>query len=122
MLGDREISHNDDDSNTIQPPTSPPLTGSLGLRFTQGMKSATRRLLELPNGIHFRKIECTLNIPDDPQCIMDMVEACSDTLECIDIECENSGKFHPFISSTSRQPAYIYARTREFVVRFDRFL
>jgi len=89
VLGDREISHRDDDSTIFQSPTSPPLTGTLGLRFTRGMKIFTRRLLELPNGIHFRRLECTLNLPDDLRCTMDLVKACSDTLERIDIECEN---------------------------------
>ena len=77
----------------FQSSTSPPLTGTLALHLIRGMGPVTCRLLEPPNSVHFRKLECTLNVQDDLLCIADIAEACSDTLECIDITIPS--KLHP---------------------------
>ena len=49
---------NDDDHRepqTIIPSSSPTFTGSLDLTILEGMESIARRLLDLPNGLSFRK-------------------------------------------------------------------
>jgi hypothetical protein len=81
------------------PPTLPPLTGTLELHAIWRMEPLTRRLLGLPGGVRFRKLECTWNFKDDVRCTMAMVEGCSDTLECIEITCNHLGEFHPFHGS-----------------------
>ena len=53
---------------------------------------------------------------------MELVEACSDTLEFIDIRCENLGEAYLSLSSTYLQLAYLYVRTREFAGGFNRLL
>ena len=85
-----------DDDFTFQPLTSPPLTGTLVLDLNGGIEPIAHRLLELPNGARFRKLDCTLCLPEDLLCTMAMVEKFSDTLECIKIKCEDFGRFHPF--------------------------
>ena len=40
----------------IPPPSSPVFTGTLRLVIFHGMESAVRRLLDLPNGLHFRHL------------------------------------------------------------------
>ena len=81
------IGNYDDNSTILQPPTSPPLTGSLGLYFSLGMEPAVRRLLELPNGAHFRKLECAWHLAEDIRWTKAMVERYSDTLERVEIMC-----------------------------------
>lgn len=46
------------ESRNVYPSTSPPLTGTLAFTITgpRGMRNTTRRLLELPNGLHFREL------------------------------------------------------------------
>ncbi|KAF9789268.1 hypothetical protein BJ322DRAFT_528919 [Thelephora terrestris] len=78
----------DDENPTSQPSNSPPLTGALRLSLTRGMKTITHRLLELPNRIRFRELECRRYIEEDLRCITALVEECSDTLERVDIRCE----------------------------------
>ena len=92
----RGVSANDDDSTIFQPSASPPLTGTLTLSLIRGMEPVTRRLLELPSGVRFRKLECTLYLEEDFPCAMAMVGECSDTLECVEIDCGDLCKFHPF--------------------------
>lgn len=84
-----------DDDCTYWPSTAPPLTGALELYLTDGMEPVTRRLLELPNGVHFQKLECTLFLDDDIRCTTAMVEECSDTLESVKIECADQCEYHP---------------------------
>jgi hypothetical protein len=81
------ISEDDDDASIVfQPPTSPPLTGTLELYLHEGMEYAIYRLLEVPSGVHFRKLDFKWYFEEDLRCIMALVEACSDTLEYIEIE------------------------------------
>lgn len=103
------ISYNDDDNTVFQSLTltSPPLTGSLELCLTRGMKPVTNLLLRLPNGVRFRKLSFTRYLPHDIWCTMELVEACSDTLERIDIKCRNSGEAHPSLFPTDQQPVYL---------------
>jgi len=77
----------------FQPSTSPVLNGVLVLFLPQGVECATRRLFGLPNGLHFRKLMCTWWLEEDLQRIVDLLAVCSDTLECVDIECFLSRTF-----------------------------
>jgi hypothetical protein len=63
------------------PPTSPKLTGSLSLSMFGGIRPVARRLLSLPNGLHFTKI--TVVLDEDIHSVTDLVSGCSDTLETI---------------------------------------
>jgi len=75
-----------DDGTITQFSTSPPLTGTLKLDLVQGIEAITRQLLELPNGIHFRMLKCKWYLGrDDPRWTVATMEACSGTLESIDI-------------------------------------
>lgn len=94
-VGGHRIGVNDDNSAVFQSLTSPPLTGTLGLYLTLGIKTFTRLLLQLPNGIRFRKLECAWTCPHDVRYTADLVEACSDALQCISIDCKNPGEFNP---------------------------
>lgn len=44
-----------------------------------------RALLDLPNGVRFQKFLCTVRFEEEFRWITAFVEACSDTLEYIDI-------------------------------------
>ena len=74
------------------PSTSPRLTGSLWLHTADGGTSnIMRRLLDLPNGPNFKKIE--LSCVDDgigSTLTTDLVSRCSDTLESLDVS-----DYHP---------------------------
>ena len=82
---------NDDDLHVdgtpaaIQPPSSPSFTGTLRLVLFQGMGPAVRRLLDLPNGLHFRKLTISLSKGDDVQWITALVVECLDTLESLSV-------------------------------------
>jgi hypothetical protein len=65
------------------PPTSPKLTGSLHLSMFGGIRPVARRLLSLPNGLHFTKI--TVVLDGDIHSVTDLVSGCSDTLESISV-------------------------------------
>jgi len=71
----------------FQPSTSPVLTGTLNLYLEYGMKQAARRLLALPNGLHFRKLVCTWLHGEDIPWTAALVAGCYETLECVDIDC-----------------------------------
>jgi hypothetical protein len=88
--------HKDDDTIT-QFSTSPPLTGTLKLDLKRGMEAITRQLLELPDGIRFRTLKCKWNLGrDDPLWTVATMEACSGTLESIDIDSTKLFEFRPF--------------------------
>ena len=63
-------------------PTSPKLTGSLDLRAGSWTRSFIRRLLELPDGLHFSKITLEF-FEGDAESVTDLVSGCSDTLESL---------------------------------------
>ena len=87
----------DDDGAMFQFSTSPPLTGTLVLSLTGGIKQAVCRLLGLPNGIHLRKLNCTLHSKQDLRWITSLVKECSDTLEHVDI---SAGTYSKLLSFT----------------------
>jgi len=73
------------------PLTSPPLTGSLDLNIHGGMGNTVRRLLDLPNGLRFRKLKLSWNVKKDLQWIMVLVEGTSQTIELLHITCSLGG-------------------------------
>ena len=89
ITGRDESSGSDDfhGSQTVVPSTSPPLAGSLGLNIFGGMGNTACRLLNLPNGLHFRKLAFSWHSKEDLPWIMELVVRCSDTLECLDVMC-----------------------------------
>ena len=64
------------------PSTSPKLTGSLDIGVVGGIHSATRRLLDFPDGLPFAKITVSC-LGDDLGSASDLVSRCSDTLESL---------------------------------------
>ena len=68
------------------PSTSPKLTGSLDLGMFGSARPVIRRLLDLPDGLHFSKITM-LFVNDDVESATDLVSSCSDTLESLVILC-----------------------------------
>ena len=62
--------------------SSPKLTGSLHLKSPTGMSSATRRLLDFPNGLHFTEITLLFDERDTGSAT-DLVSKCSGTLESL---------------------------------------
>ena len=73
------------ESQTVVPPPPPPLTGSLELFLLEGMRDVTRRLLDLPGGLRFRKLTLSWLHAEDLLWIMELVARCSNTLECLDV-------------------------------------
>ena len=67
----------------IPPPNSPVFTGTLRLVLFYGMGLIVRRLLDLPNGLHFRHLSFSWIREDELQWINALVAECSDTLESI---------------------------------------
>jgi hypothetical protein len=81
-------SQRDDVWNT--PSTSPKLTGSLELRNIGGIRSAARRLLDLPNGLHFTEITIACH-NEDVESITKLVSRCSGNLESFSVYYRNPG-------------------------------
>jgi len=94
------ISHDSarsDEGRSI-PSTSPGLTGSLELdAMLNGIHSTTRRLLDLPNGLHFTTIVVKWFSEHDVRSTTDLVSGCSETLQTLDITSYLLGVF-PLIS------------------------
>ena len=79
---------NDDEFDgppTVLPSTSPTFTGTLELILRQGGTGIVRQLLDLLNGLHFRKLKLLWREEEDFRWIVQLVVACSDTLEHVDI-------------------------------------
>jgi len=81
---------------TVLPPsTSPALTGTLELSL-EFMEKSLRLLLNLPGGLHFRKLRLDSWRNDETFSLVgQLVAACSDTLECLDIAFKDDGKCPP---------------------------
>jgi hypothetical protein len=73
------LSPGSDADGWTTPSTSPKLTGSLDLRLIGEIRSATRRLLDLPGGLHFKKITLSC-INEDVELTTDLVSKCSGTV------------------------------------------
>ena len=82
-----------DEMPIIQPSSPRVLTGSLDLRVLgRGIGPFTCRLLSLPGGIHFRKLSWTWSREEELSPIMGLVEACSHTLETLNVTCNLAGR------------------------------
>jgi hypothetical protein len=90
------------------PPTSPKFTGSLTLKAYGTIFPLACRLLTLPGGLHFAKITVDC-YHEDGESTRDLISACSDTLESLNVYCYIPGA--PPSASTSSQ--YLTA-TREY--------
>jgi len=64
---------------------SPPLTGTLELALSGGVESIARRLLDLPNGLHFRRLIFSWRNKEGSRWANELAAACSNTLECLDV-------------------------------------
>ena len=79
----------------IRPSTSPTFTGILDLSpYRSEMVPPTHRLLDLPNGPHFRKLAVSWYYQEDLRWITELVVRGSDTLECLDVS--RTCKVHSF--------------------------
>jgi len=74
--------------------TSPTLTGTLELNLYQGAMDTVHRLLDLPNGLHFRKLDLLWRDKEDPWCTVKLVVECSETLEYLEVTHELDGAIH----------------------------
>ena len=88
-----EINYNDpDDPYTVVPsPPSPPLSGTLKLCLFGEIAGTVRRLLGLPSGLHFRVFRLQWYEREDLRHIVDLVTACSHTLEFLELTYAQKG-------------------------------
>ena len=94
VVGHSESSGEDNNPHWLPPgvsTTSPPLSGSLDLNIPGGMGNTVCRLLDLPNGLHFRKLVFSWDLREDLRWITELVEECSHTLEFLHIACDSRG-------------------------------
>ena len=59
-----------------------------------GVTNTTRRLLGLPNGIHFRELNLSWHSEENLLSVGRLVAACGNTLECLNIVCAPDGEIH----------------------------
>lgn len=77
---------NYDEPRTVSPSgTSPALTGTLGVHLFSGTSRIINRLLDLPNGLRFQSLKFTSFSMGDILSMKELVSACSDTLEYLNI-------------------------------------
>jgi hypothetical protein len=72
----------------ISSSTPPPLNGTLGLYVSYGIAGIVRLLLDIPSGLHFRKLKLTSS---NFACVGKLVDACSGTLECLGLQRQGFG-------------------------------
>ena len=70
----------DYDGTALKPLTSPPLSGTLELYLPHGAERIVRPLLDLPNGLHFRKLAWTWHLEEAVRWMTALVVPCSDAL------------------------------------------
>jgi len=90
LKGRNESRFNEDDPyrpQTVVSPTSPVFTGTLEFHILGGAGNAARRLMDLPNGLHFRNLALTWDCKEDHWWITELVAKCSHTLQSLDITC-----------------------------------
>jgi len=92
------------------PSTSPTLTGHLDVRTSGMFPAVTRRLLDLPGGLHFSKITAFF-FSDDAESVTDLVSECSGTLESLTILLHPLSAF-PSTSATSQYLTTAWNRRR----------
>ena len=85
-MGDN-YTDSDEVSAVIQPSSLLMFTGSLKLRLQEGIGPVVRRLLSLPGGVHFRKLNLAWSNTEDILLMIALVKRCSHTLESLEITC-----------------------------------
>ncbi|KAF9644801.1 hypothetical protein BDM02DRAFT_3190251 [Thelephora ganbajun] len=70
----------------VYPSASPAFTGTLELDLYT-MEGITRRLLGLPNGLHFRRLVFSWRHKEDLRWMEELVAACSHTVKSLDVTC-----------------------------------
>ena len=91
-LVDFWVVNRDDDNTGFQPTTSPPSTRTLTITHPRRIERLLPGLLDLPNGTCFRKLEISFDTMEDVRLTVTLVEACSNTLECVDIRSKQYSK------------------------------
>ena len=81
-----------DADRSSTPPVSPKLTGSLRLHTPDTIRPITRSLLDLPDGLHFSKINASCS-EEGTGSVVDLVSRCCDTLESLTIDYVPSSAF-----------------------------
>jgi len=82
------------DGRWTTPSTSPRLTGSLELFIaSEEIQPTTRRLLDLPNGLHFTKLIMAWFSEQDVTLTTDLVSRCSGTVQSLEVTSYFSGTF-----------------------------
>lgn len=78
--------------------TSPPFTGTLSVSADYGLARILRLVLDLPGGVRFRTLELLPCGEPELPLVTELVSACSDTLEHLDIGSEIYGTLTYFPS------------------------
>ena len=99
LLEDLTLSGDDiavDEDESGEPPAAVPstslaLTGTLDLSLGANIGRILRQLLCLPSGLHFRKLDMLRCCAQDMHREVEMVAACSGTLEYLKISCQVDG-------------------------------
>ena len=85
--------------SAVVPLASPAFTGTLQLHL--GMTSTAHRLLDLPNGLHFRKLNLSWHNAEELRWAVRLVVACSGTLECLDVTHDPDGAYPASVASVT---------------------
>ena len=93
LAGEADMSYDDPDSPHTVVPSSlePSLTGALFLYVIGGIACTANRLLNLPNGLRFRKLVLQWGEREDTRYIAELVTACSGTLRFLDLSYTSKG-------------------------------
>ena len=75
----------DDQPTSFQLSKPPALTGSLELSFVFGMGLIPTRLMSLPSGLHFRRLDLAWSSDEDISSTAALVERCCHTIEHLNI-------------------------------------
>ena len=85
-----------DGTQAISPPsTSPVFTGILDLFLPGGMTLIPHRSLNPPNGLHLQKLKLRWLEEENDRTVAELVTACSETLEHLDVAYQVKGTFRP---------------------------
>ena len=104
---DDSILNSDVPPTVLRPSTSPTFTGNLDLTVFKGMGPITRRLLGLPNGLHFRKLRLSWLYEEDLQWMIALVAKCSHTLESLNVAFYSRSTSVNFPRSTCSSPSSV---------------
>ena len=95
MIGFENLAIDDNELPlTVDPLASPAFNGTLELTLHPGMTDTARRLLDRPNGLHFRKLKLLWRDKEGLRWTAGLVAVCSNTLESLDVTYELGGAIH----------------------------